>query len=121
LDVYAIHLASPPSRRQAAQRIRQLDALGALLRDADPAVPLVVAGDFNLTPFSPYFGDLLQPTGLRDARRPFGLHATWPAWPLPLWIPIDHCLVGARTRAVRVATGPTTGSDHWPLECDLVP
>lgn len=117
VEVYAVHLASPPSRSQAAQRNTQLRTLAARIAAADPALPRIVAGDFNTTPYSPYFRDLLRDARLRDGRQPFGLHFTWPAWPVPLWIPIDHCLAGGPVEVTRVATGPAIGSDHLPLEC----
>ncbi|MBL8200195.1 MAG: endonuclease/exonuclease/phosphatase family protein [Chromatiales bacterium] len=117
VEVYAVHLASPPSRRQAAQRNTQLRRLAERIAAADPSLPRIVAGDLNATPYSPYFQDLLRDAGLSDARRPFGLQVTWPAWPLPLWIPIDHCLAGGPLKVTRVATGPRIGSDHLPLEC----
>jgi endonuclease/exonuclease/phosphatase (EEP) superfamily protein YafD len=116
-EVYAVHLASPPSPRLAHQRNVQLRKLGARITAADPDLPKIVAGDFNTTPYSPYFQDLLRDSGLRDGRRPFGLHVTWPAWPAPVWIPIDHCLVSGNVTVTRVATGTATGSDHLPLEC----
>ena len=116
-EVYALHLASPPTPRQARQRNTQLRRLAARIAAADPALPKIVVGDFNSTPFSPFFHDLLRATGLRDGRRPFGLHYTWPALPIPLWIAIDHCLVSDNVVVTRVATGPPIGSDHLPLEC----
>jgi endonuclease/exonuclease/phosphatase (EEP) superfamily protein YafD len=118
-EVYAVHLASPPSPRRARQRNTQLRRLAERVAASDPGVPKIVAGDFNSTPFSPYFQDLLRAAGLRDGRRPFGLQATWPMWPLPLWIPIDHCLVSHDVTVTRVATGPATGSDHLPVECSF--
>jgi len=118
-EVYAVHLASPPSRRQAAQRNTQLRRLAERIAAADPALPRIVAGDLNITPYSPYFRDLLRDAGLSDGRRPFGLHVTWPTWPVPLWIPIDHCLAGGPLVVTRVATGPRIGSDHLPLECSF--
>lgn len=120
VEVYAVHLASPPSRRRAAQRNTQLRKLAERIVAADPALPRIVAGDFNTTPYSPYFRDLLRDAGLRDGRQPFGLHATWPAWPVPLWIPIDHCLAGGPLAVTRVAAGPLIGSDHLPLECTFI-
>ncbi|MDP2323380.1 MAG: endonuclease/exonuclease/phosphatase family protein [Gammaproteobacteria bacterium] len=116
-EVYAVHLASPPSPRQARQRNTQMRRLAERIASADPALPKIVAGDFNSTPFSPFFQDLLRDARLTDGRRPFGLHATWPTWPVPLWIPIDHCLVSNDVTVTRVATGTATGSDHLPLEC----
>jgi endonuclease/exonuclease/phosphatase (EEP) superfamily protein YafD len=122
VDLYALHLASPTGQGRAALRNAQLGRLAGIVsaaRSAEPWVPAVVVGDLNLTPFSPWFGDLLRKAGLRDARQPFGLHATWPALPLPLWIPIDHCLVGGGIDVRSVAAGPAMGSDHLPLEISL--
>ena len=118
-EVYAVHLASPPGPRRSRQRNTQLRRLAERIAAADPDLPKIVAGDFNSTPFSPYFQDLLRATGLRDGRRPFGLQVTWPMWPVPLWIPIDHCLVSHDVIVTRVATGPWTGSDHLPVECSF--
>ncbi len=118
-EVYAVHLASPSTPRQAARRITQLRRLAARIAAADPGLPRIVAGDFNTTPYSPYFQDLLRDAHLSDGRRPFGLHVTWPAWPVPVWIPIDHCLVDGPLIVTRVATGPPIGSDHLPLECSF--
>lgn len=119
VEVYGIHLASPPRRGRAAQRNTQLRLLARRIAAADPALPRIVAGDFNVTPWSPHFRDLLRDARLRDARVPFGLKATWPALPAPVGIPIDHCLVSGPLEVTRVATGDHTGSDHWPLECDF--
>ena len=119
VELYAIHLASPPTRRQAHRRNTQLRKLAERIAAADPDLPRIVAGDLNLTPYSPYFGDLLRDADLRDGRAPFGLHVTWPVWPVPLWIPIDHCLAGGAANVTRVATGPAIGSDHLPLECSF--
>ncbi len=116
-EVYAVHLASPLSPRQAAQRNTQLRRLAARIAAADPALPKIAVGDFNSTPFSPFFRDLLRDTGLRDGRRPFGLHYTWPALPVPFWIAIDHCLVSDNVAVTRVDRGPPAGSDHLPLKC----
>lgn len=122
VDLYALHLASPTGPGRAALRNAQLERLAGIVtavRAAAPSVPAVVVGDLNLTPFSPWFGDLLRKAGLRDARQPFGLHVTWPALPLPLWIPIDHCLVAGDLAIPGVAAGPAMGSDHLPLEIRL--
>jgi len=118
-EVYAVHLTSPPRSSRARQRNTQLQLLARRIADADPALPKIVAGDFNSTPFSPYFQDLLRDSGLRDGRRPFGLQVTWPMWPVPLWIPIDHCLFSRNVVVAGVTTGPSTGSDHLPVECSF--
>ncbi len=123
LEVYGVHLASPPTPQDAARRNSQFKRLAARIAAADPALPRLVVGDFNATPFSPYFKDFLHDTGLQDARRPFGLQATWPAWPgswaAPLGIPIDHCVASPGLIVTAVDTGPAVGSDHLPLECSV--
>jgi len=118
-EVYAVHPASPLSPAQARQRNTQLRRLAQRLAAADPALPKIVAGDFNTTPYSPYFRDLLRDAGLRDGGLPFGLAATWPAWLRPAWIPIDHCLFSGPVLVRNVAVGPRTGSDHLPLVCEF--
>lgn len=121
VELYAVHLASPLTGPRAAQRNRQLEALSARVAASDPALPKIVAGDLNLTPWSPHFTRLLSDAGLRDARRPYGPHATWPVALGPLGIPIDHCLAGPGMRVSRVRAGTRAGSDHFPLECDILP
>ena len=117
VELFAVHLYPPMSAQQAAWRKTQLDDIAGILR-ATP-YPRIVVGDLNLTPFSPLFGDLLRDTGLLDARRRQGLHVTWPSAPLPLWIPIDHCLADVSAGVTWVRTGPNLGSDHYPLEITL--
>ncbi len=119
LEVYAVHLTPPMSQQLARDRNRQLAALGQVL--ARSSRPRLVTGDLNLTPFSPHFGRLLDNTGLRDARKPQGLQITWPALPVPVWIPIDHALADASAGVLDVRTGPDIGSDHFPLEITLAP
>ncbi len=118
-EVYAVHPASPSSPAQARQRNTQLRRLAERLAAADPALPKIVAGDFNLTPYSPYFRDLLRDAGLRDGGLPFGHSATWPAWLIPPWIPIDHCLFRGPVLVRHVAVGSRIGSDHLPLVCEF--
>jgi len=114
LEVFAVHLFSPTSPARARDRNVQLEDLATRVKDSRHQ-PLVV-GDMNLTPFSPYFRRLLDQSGLQDARRGEGFHVTWPASALPIWIPIDHALVGPQVTGVQVDAGPDVGSDHLPLQ-----
>lgn len=116
----AVHLASPTRPRFAQARNRQLEQLARILAASDPALPRLLVGDLNITPFSPYLRDFLARTGMHDARRSQGLHGTWPGWLLPLQIPIDHAIVDESLAATRVQRGPAVGSDHYPLEVHLV-
>lgn len=123
LALYAVHLAAPMSARKAAGRNAQLAQLAARVaaRDAgDPALlGQLVIGDLNITPFSPWFRDLLAAGGLGDVARRRGLLLTWPAsWTPPL-IGIDHALATPATPVISLHTGPRVGSDHLPLELTL--
>jgi len=102
----------------AAQRNAVFQALPAALA-AMPPGPVLVAGDFNCTPWSPFFADLVAATGLSDSARGFGVWPTWNSTLLPLGISIDHVLVsdGLVTRNHRV--GGDVGSDHFPVIVDL--
>ncbi|MFO1356449.1 MAG: endonuclease/exonuclease/phosphatase family protein [Gammaproteobacteria bacterium] len=121
LELVAVHLSSPTSAVHAAQRNQQLAELAQVLGPsrAAPALPRLLVGDMNLTPFSPYFRTLLARTGLRDARQRAGFLGTWPTWLPLLQIPIDHCLADPALEVVGVDRGPAVGSDHYPLEVTL--
>jgi endonuclease/exonuclease/phosphatase (EEP) superfamily protein YafD len=116
----AAHLSSPSSPARGVQRNTQLRKLADLLAQrARPAIPRLVVGDLNVTPFSPYFRDLLEASGLEDARRVHGLLGTWPVRLPAGRIPIDHCLAEPGLGVARVSRGPAVGSDHYPLEITL--
>ena len=86
-----MHLSAPASPRRAAARNQELRELAA--RSAAVDGPLVVAGDFNITPYSPYFVDWLAASGLTDSRRGRTLSVSWPTTLPWLGIPIDHVAV----------------------------
>ncbi len=74
--VIGVHLSAPTSPRRAAARKQELIELAA--RSAAVTGPLVVAGDFNITPYSPYFVEWLADSGLTDSRRGRTLSVSWP-------------------------------------------
>jgi Endonuclease/Exonuclease/phosphatase family len=65
LVVAGVHSSSPLPSEDSDSRNRELDHIVELT--SDPGQPLIVAGDFNATPWSPHFRDLLAATGLRNA------------------------------------------------------
>ena len=81
--------------------------------------PLIVAGDFNCTPWSPFFSDLLAATGLHDSALGFGVWPTWNSSLLPLGLKIDHVLVTGGVVARNHQVGADVGSDHFPVIVDL--
>jgi endonuclease/exonuclease/phosphatase (EEP) superfamily protein YafD len=112
-SVVAVHMNWPTDRDQA----QNLDGLVRLLGHYPPD-RLIVAGDFNLTPWSFALRRLDRRLGVE--RRDRALFS-WPArlspggplaWPL---LPIDHLYAGRAWRTVSVARGPGLGSDHYPL------
>jgi endonuclease/exonuclease/phosphatase (EEP) superfamily protein YafD len=117
LTVLCTHPASPGTQAHFADRNRQLRQVGRLARARSG--PVMLLGDLNITSWSPYFGQLLADSGLVDSRLGFGVEGSWPDAPLPLRIPIDHCLVtpGVAIRNRRI--GPSVGSDHRPLIVDF--
>ena len=108
----------PPVGRNAARRNEQLAAIAKLVSNTKG--PVVVAGDLNITPWSPYFKDLLRQSGLRDSRRGFGFLASWPSRLGVLGIPIDHILVSPEVFVHRRWVAGETGSDHLPVVADLL-
>ncbi len=114
IRILALHLWPPVLPRDDAHNRAVLDAVRERVRSSPH--PVVVAGDFNLTPWCSRLRDFLDVTNLRDLRRGRGFLNTWPETPLLplLGIPIDHVLVRGRISAVDVATGPWIGSDHRP-------
>jgi endonuclease/exonuclease/phosphatase (EEP) superfamily protein YafD len=113
----AAHLVPPVSAAMAAERNRQLDTLGTLARATDGT--LLICGDFNLTPYSPYFTDFESTSGLSDTRRGQGFGISWPSTLPLLGVPIDHCFVRGRLTAAGIETMDQLGSDHYPVRVQL--
>ena len=118
--VLAVHINRPNVESAWPER----EALARLLDDQHHE-RLIVAGDFNLTPWSFGLARLDRRLGLERRDRAV---ATWPALgriggalrPLPPVLPLDHVYAGREWRTVSVRRGPRLGSDHFPLIVDLV-
>lgn len=78
--------------------------------------PVIVAGDFNATPYTPAFRNFVEAAGLGS----FGsFPATYPNRLRDLGLPIDHVLV-RDARLVDLRALPSIGSDHRPLSATLL-
>ena len=117
IELLAIHTLPPISASFSETRNRQLEALSDHARQCRD--PLIVVGDLNLTPWSPWFRRLLERTHLLDTRNGFGIQPSWPARFRWLGIPIDHCLVSPQYIIRSRSCGPNLGSDHLPVLCDF--
>jgi endonuclease/exonuclease/phosphatase family metal-dependent hydrolase len=118
LRLIGVHLRPPTTAAGAAERSRQLDALAGIVEEAGE--PLAIAGDFNLTPYSPYFTRWLRETRLRDTRTGSGLGFTWPTFLPVVGIPIDHCIVSPEVAVAAFRRLPAFGSDHYPIVVELI-
>lgn len=120
--VMGVHRAWPT--RLAKQRDQ-----AALLQEVVAGYPrerLIIAGDFNSTPWS--FARRREDRALGLVRRTRALF-TWPAervshnrlpalFPI---LPIDHVYAGSGWATVAVRRGPRLGSDHYPVVVTLAP
>jgi endonuclease/exonuclease/phosphatase (EEP) superfamily protein YafD len=82
--------------------------------------PLVVAGDFNMTPWTKKLARFTRVTGLERYNT---FHLTWPmrrgrVQLLPL-IAIDNVFASRHFAKIAVKGGPRLGSDHKPVIADL--
>jgi endonuclease/exonuclease/phosphatase (EEP) superfamily protein YafD len=126
LTLLGLH-AWRPGPSWTAARDRQLAHAAAVARrHVDEGERVVLAGDLNLTPFSPAFDRLTTQSGLWDtailpAERPRTTPsiATWWLANTGIGLPIDHALVSSGIGIVSRRVGPDIGSDHHPLILDL--
>ena len=112
-----VHLSWPLTRFKAHQRSYELAMLAEQARRETS--PVLVAGDFNLTPWSQRFTEFVDRSGLQDCAIGQGLLPTWPAQFMPLRIRIDHCFASSHWRVQQVRVGPQLGSDHLPVITNL--
>ncbi len=78
--------------------------------------PVIVAGDFNATPYTPAFRRFVETAGLGSFE---SFPATYPNRLRDLGLPIDHVLV-RDARLVDLRALPSIGSDHRPLSATLL-
>ncbi len=120
LALYAIHVPPPISGAFAEARNAKLEHI-ARLTAAQPKATPVVVGDFNLTPWSPYFKRFIANSGLVDLRAPRRFDHTWPVTfdNASLGLAIDHSFAHPSLRMLRRQIGPDLGSDHLPVTVTL--
>jgi endonuclease/exonuclease/phosphatase (EEP) superfamily protein YafD len=117
--LYGAHLNWPLIPATASTRNAQLQALGRELSKCPHAC--VVVGDFNVTPWSSHFRDVLKGPGIHDCAAGRGLLGTWPSGlPAVLRIRIDQCLVAGAVSVTDVRAGHNVHSDHFATINDLL-
>lgn len=112
----SVHTAWPGRAAAQAEQIQSIEAWRNTV-----AGPIILGGDFNLTPWSWLLQRLQWTTGLvRHAT----LLRSWPASnstshiPLPAFL-IDHILTTPGIETLSIDTGPNLGSDHLPIVARL--
>jgi endonuclease/exonuclease/phosphatase (EEP) superfamily protein YafD len=119
LRLYGAHLNWPVTSATARVRNAQLQALGRELAECPHAC--VAVGDFNVTPWSSHFRDVLKKPGVHDCAAGRGLLTTWPSFlPAALRIRIDQCIVAGAVSVADVRVGENVGSDHFSTINDLL-
>ncbi len=117
LTVIGTHPPPPKGALNSQFRNQQLENLADFARRQPGEV--ILCGDLNMSPWSPYFWRLLQRSGLKNSARGFGLQPSWPTDRPLLRVPIDHCLVSDGVTVSGRQIGPFVGSDHFPVILDF--
>lgn len=108
-----VHPWPPISTDLAQGRNDQLHELAHLAHRIP--TPLLVLGDLNTSPWSPWFNRLLIESNLHDSLRGRGIQPSWPVGQPLLWTPLDHVLFSDGIHMLRREVGPAIGSDHYPV------
>jgi len=117
LRVVALH-GAPPFDAGATTQSQQLEIAARLATEASDR-RVVLAGDLDLTPWSPSFTKLLSHSGLVDTGPQRGLSATWFSKIPFVGLMIDHVLVSPGIAVVDNRLGPDVGSGHFAVIVDL--
>jgi endonuclease/exonuclease/phosphatase (EEP) superfamily protein YafD len=119
-------LIHPPHATSEINGLRQEQLFSYLLNQQQTLPkPLILAGDFNMPPWSNRFIRVKDGLRLSDSRSGFGLQASWPMrlGPVRLGVPlfpIDHILTGRGVVTAWRKTGPDIVSDHLPVVATLL-
>lgn len=111
------HPLPPAGSLRTEYRDDQLNRVAVWVREQTNQV--VLAGDLNMTPWSPAFDDLLSISGLHNSSDGHGVNGSWPAFFPPMLIPIDHFLTTKDVTVLHREIVKATGSDHLPQVVDF--
>lgn len=114
LQVIAVHTLPPISRDWSKRRDHAIKAIPDLIAKD---TPVLVIGDFNITPWMSEFVGMAIAGTLAECRLGRGIEATWPA--NFTVIPIDHCLTNPMVQAEHFSLFRVPGSDHLGLIADV--
>ncbi len=119
VELVGVHPLSPVTPNRSRARDRALEDVALWVTDRPGEV--VVAGDFNASPFSHAYRTFRDISGLRSSIDGAGWQGTWPNTWKPFQLPIDHAFVSDGLTVVERRIGGHAGSDHAALILDLAP
>lgn len=116
VTLIGVHPPIPFPQKFFHIRNQQLDTLAQASRNVEGKI--IVLGDFNATPWSPYFQRFERLSQLRNAGRGQWIWATWyfnqTLKTRFIKIPLDH-IATRGFQPLKTWTGSTGGSDHKPV------
>ena len=120
LIMYALHALPPVTPKYFAQRNFEIIEVAKLVAE-EKFDPVVMVGDWNITPYSPYFKKILKVSKLKYQAKGFLLSPSWPyfAGLSFLKIPIDHLLFSESFSFVNKKVLSSFGSDHHAVLTEL--
>ncbi len=119
IEFINIHPSHPMSHRLWSSRNKYMEWVVEKIDNLPNGRRVVLVGDWNLSPWSPWYQDFMNATGLKDAaamsygeptRHPRG----FPEFYL-LGVTIDHIAVSPDIAVLESDVGPDIGSDHRPV------
>ncbi|MDF7806566.1 endonuclease/exonuclease/phosphatase family protein [Pontiellaceae bacterium B12219] len=117
ISIIGTHPLPPIGADYSAQRNAQLAALPEFIQQQK--YPVLLIGDLNTTPWSPFFQTLEKESGLKNSMQGFGHQPSWPSGNAFMRIPLDHVLHDEEISIHNRMIGPKVGSDHLPVIVDF--
>lgn len=113
-----VHLSPPEGGWLSELRYKQYPWLTKYV--SARSGPILIAGDFNCTVWSPLYRDLARSGPLVNARQGHGILPSWYPIVGPIHlIPIDQILAGGGIRFTDARLGSRIGSDHCPMVAEF--
>lgn len=114
--LFVTHPLPPMNAALFEKRNRQLEDVADRIhefRQQASGIPIVLLGDLNLTPWSPWFLELQSRSGLVRGISNFTLEPTWYRFPMfPFGLILDHGLIEPSLVCTDFQVGKPMGSDH---------
>lgn len=113
------HPVPPVSAEGTRLRDGQIREVLDYVKSIPESVHVILAGDFNTTPFSRSFCNAIDVAGLYNSANGFGLQPTWPRSSPLFRIPIDHIFLSPNLNVAFFEVEDDIGSDHYPIMVGL--